>query len=100
MLEAVRLADDVGVQRYAHHQRALFAFGVQHVEGVDDHVSEVGVLALARNDLQNVVELLRGGDRQDATLARVQPDRLIVVAPVEQIAVASFLQQIGRDRRL
>ena len=71
-----------------------------HVEGVDDHVSEVGALALARNDLRNVVELLRVGDRQDPALARVQPDRLIVVAPVEQIAVASFLQQIGRDRRL
>ena len=33
-------------------------------------------------------------------LARFHPDRLVVVTPVEQVAVAGLLQQIGRQRRL
>ena len=32
--------------------------------------------------------------------ARAQPDRLVVVAPVEHVGVAGFLQQIGRHGRL
>ena len=40
--------------------------------------------------------VLRVGHGEDAPLARLQPHRLIVHAPVEHIAVAGFVEQVGR----
>ena len=100
MFEPVRPADDVGVQCDAHDQRSLFAFVVHDLEGVNNHVGEIGSFALARDDLWNVIELLRVGYRQNAALAGLHPDGLVVMAPVKQIAIAGLLQQIRGERRL
>ena len=78
----------------------LRAFFMHDFESIDDHVSEIGALALARDDLRNVIELLRIRQRQDAAFAGLHPDRLVVVTPIEQISVAGFLQEIGREVRL
>ena len=51
MPQPVRLADDVGVQRDAHHQRPRLRLLQHLVELVDDHVGEVrgAVLAARRS---------------------------------------------------
>ena len=47
MPQAMRLADDVGMQRHAHHQRPRLRQLEHLVELVDDHVGEVGGALLA-----------------------------------------------------
>ena len=83
-----------------HDQGSLSAFVLHHVEGVHNHGGEIGSLALACDDLGNVVELLRVGYRQDAALAGLHPDGLVVMAPVKQVAIAGLLQKIRGERRL
>src|SRR6478752_5261894 len=69
-------------------------------EGIHDHVGEVWTLAFARDDLRNVIELLRIRDGQNAATARLHPYGLIVMAPVEQVAISGLLQEIRRERGL
>ena len=70
--QAVGLADDVRVQRQAHHQR-LAARLLEHlVEVVDDHRGEILGVHLARDDHRDVVELLRIGHRPAAAPLRVR----------------------------
>ena len=85
------------MQRHAHDQRPRLG-KLQHlVELVDDHVSEFSGAHLACDDGWNVIHFLRIGHREDALAATAaEPDRLVVHAPVEEIAVAGFRQEVGR----
>jgi hypothetical protein len=59
VFKAVWPADNVGMKRDAHHQRTFAALLMHDFESIDDHVSEFGALALARDDLRDVIEFLR-----------------------------------------
>ena len=85
------------MQRDAHHQRLALGLRQHLVEIVDDHVGEIPRPVLARHDRRDVVHLLRIRDRQDAALPCAHPDRLIIHAPVQRIAISRLMQQVGRD---
>ena len=71
------------------------------VELVDDHLREVLRVHLARDDHRDVVELLRVRHRpQRLAAARAHRQRLVVVAPVQRVAVAGLGQQVGRGAAL
>src|SRR5262249_2699009 len=94
MFESMRPADDISVQRNPHDERALHALLVHDLERINDHVGEFSDLAFARDDLWNVIELLRVRDGQIASFRGFHPDGLVVMTPVEQLAIAGLLQQI------
>ena len=99
--QPVRVADEIGVERDAHHQRRVGRLLEHLVEGVDDHVGELRRADLARDDRRDVVELLRVGHREDAAaVAHAQEDRLVVHRPVEEVAVAGFGEEVGRHAAL
>ena len=58
------------------------------------HGGELLGAVAADGDGRDVVDLLRIGDRQQPTVARLHPDRLVVHAPVERVAVAGSGQQL------
>src|SRR5205814_215962 len=96
MTQTERLTDDVGVQGDTEHERLPARLLAHFVEVVDNHIGElVGTLSPNR-DGRDVVSLLRIGNRQNGPGARLEPNGLIVAAPVEEIAVARFLEEIGR----
>jgi hypothetical protein len=75
----------------------LGPFGLdEHLfEIVDDHIGKLRCPVLAADDGGDVVEFLRIGDRQDPpAVAGFEPDRLIIHAPIEQIGVASFREEV------
>ncbi len=86
------------MQRNAHHQRlALF----EHlVVAIDDHVGEFLGSDLAPDDLRDIVDLLRIGNREQRARSRVHARGLIIVAPVEVVLVTRLLQQIRRTAAL
>jgi hypothetical protein len=101
MTKPERLADDVGMQRDAHHERLPFRLREHLVEVVDDHVCELSSRVLAGDDRGDVVQFLRIRHREDRpTRAGREPDRLVVHAPVQQVAVAGFRQEIGGEAAL
>ena len=101
MPESVRLPDDIRVQRHTHHQRLRARLLAHLVEVVDDHRREVLRVHLARDDHRDVVELLRiGHGPQRLAAARSHAGRLVVVAPVERVAVTGLDKQVGRHRAL
>src|SRR5215213_504939 len=57
--EAVRLADEIGMKRDAHHQRRVDRLLEHLVEIVDDHVRKLLGRIFAGDDRRNVVDLLR-----------------------------------------
>ena len=73
MPQAVRLADDVGVQRHAHHQRARRATApASRRTGRRSCRRIPRAVTLRRDDRGNVVQLLRIGHGEDAAAARAQ----------------------------
>src|SRR5262249_22751147 len=92
VFESMWPADNVGVQRNSHDQWALHAFSVHDFKSINYHVGKFGTFAFARDDLWDVVELLRVGYGQNSSSARFHPDRLVVMTPVKQITVAGLLQ--------
>lgn len=97
MPQTVRLADDVGVQCHAHYEWAGLGEFQHLVELVDDDVGELRRTVLASHDRGNVVRLLGIGHREKApAVAAPEPDRLIVHAPVELVAIAGLGQKIWR----
>ncbi len=93
----------IGMEREAADQRLALGAAArlaQHlVELVDQ---QVGILARRRGmavHRRQIADRPRIGHRQDAAGARRQPDRLVVGAPVEHIAIAGLLQQVGACAR-
>ena len=71
---------------------------LQHlVELIDDQVRERIRRHAAHHDGVGVVGFLRIRHRQQRPGARLERDRPVVVAPVEHVVVAGFLQKVGRD---
>ena len=95
MAQAMGLADDIGMQRDAHHQRFARALRQHLVEMVDDHLGEGRALDPTRDDHRNVVDLLGIRHRQQRAMPGAHEQRLIVHAPVEQIFVARLRQEVG-----
>src|SRR5215510_718308 len=100
MFESMRPADDISVQRNPHDERALHAFFVHDLERINDHVGEFSDFVFARDDLWTVIELLRVRHGQIASLTGFHPNGLVVMTPVEQVAIAGLLQQIRCEWRL
>mmetsp|Transcript_9742 Transcript_9742/g.39648 ORF Transcript_9742/g.39648 Transcript_9742/m.39648 type:complete len:312 (-) Transcript_9742:235-1170(-) len=98
--QAERLAHDVGMQRDAHDERrAVFgALLLEHLaEVVDDHRGEVRRRGAAHHDRRDVVEFLRVRHRENRpSRPRRHRHGAVVVAPVQQVRVASFLEEVGR----
>ena len=69
-------------------------------EVVEHHVGEDLRRIASRDDRRNVVDLLRIGDRQERPGAGPHPDRLVVHAPVQRVAVARLHQQVRRHEAL
>ncbi len=90
------LAHDERVQRDAEHQGLLAGLPDHLVVIGDDHVGESLGSAMVENDHRDVVHLVRVGEAEDAALAGADPDGLVVHRPVENVAVAGLLQQVGR----
>ena len=89
------------MQREAHHQRLGARLHQHLLEVVEHHRAEVLRVHQPAHDHRDVVELLRVGHRPDrAAAARAHAHRLVVVAPVERVAVAGLGQQVGRERAL
>ena len=93
---AMGLPHDVGVERDAEHHGAAVAFRQQLLDRGADHAGERLRLLPASDDRGDVVDLLRIGDRQQPAVRGRQPRRLVVVRPVEDVAIALLRQQVRR----
>ena len=100
MTQAIRLADDVRMERDAHDERLALRLREHLVEVVDDHVGEVAGVHLPRDDHRDVVQLLRIGDGPELAILRFEFDRLVVVGPVEGVLVARLGEEVGRVEAL
>ena len=99
--QPVGLAHDVGMKRKAHDERLSAGLFAHLLEIVDNHLREGAGVHAARDDGRDVVEFLRIGHRpQHASVAGAHGQRLVVVAPVEGVAVAGLGQQIGCEAAL
>ena len=90
------MPDEIGMQRHAHDDGLLPGLRQPLLEIVDDHVGEGRGRIGAGDDRGNVVHFLRIRDRQEESRLGPHPDRLVVHAPVQRIAVAGLGQQVGR----
>jgi hypothetical protein len=70
------------------------------LEIIDDHVGELGRAILPRGDGGDVVHLLRVGDREQPAMRGAVPDGLLVVAPVERVAVPGLDEHVRRRHAL
>ena len=96
--QPVRLADDVGVQRDAHHLRQAIGADLAQpfLEIIHDHPRKGLGRFAAGGDGGDVVDLLRIGHGQQRATARPHPDRGVIGAPVHGVAIAFLGQQVGR----
>src|SRR6218665_3268503 len=101
MAQAIRLADQIGMQGDAHYQRLLAGLFEHLVDVVDDELGKVLAVHLARHDHRDVVDFLRVWNRpQGLAVAGLHARRLVIVAPVQGVAITAFEQQIRRGEAL
>ena len=98
--QTVRLADDEGMKRERVAERLLHALLEHLVDLVDDHVGELPRRMVPVEHRRRVVELHRVGYGKDPPAAGLQPHRLVVHRPVQDIAVAVLLERVERGRGL
>ena len=96
MPQAVRLADDIGVQGDAHHERLLFALLQHFVEMIHYHLGKRRAFNLAGHYHRHVVDLLWIGYGQQASMAGTHPHRLVVHAPVQHVFIPVGRQKVWR----
>ena len=99
MTQAIGLADDKGVQAHAIDKRLLLRLLQHLVEVVDDHVCERPGVAVMQHDHRDVVDLMRIGQAEQPAPPGLDPHRLIVHRPVEDVGVAGLLQEVGGSHR-
>ena len=97
MPQAVRLADEIGMQRHAHHQRPR--------RPTAPASRRTGRRSCRRRPRRRPCERRSAecrslpadrAPRGCAAAAAAEPHRLVVHAPVEQVAIARLGQQVGR----
>ena len=97
VVQPIGLPDDVGVQRNAHDQGLALGLLKHFVKVVDDHVCKVFGIHLTRHDHWDVVDFLGvGHGQQTVPTACAHARDLVVVAPVQGVAIACLCQQVGR----
>src|SRR6266850_8235703 len=95
-LEPVGLADEVRVQRDAHHRARLVAFLVQAVELAPDDLAVVPRRHRGYVEGDGVVHLERVGDARQAPLSYLDRPRLVVVEEVADIGEPHLGDEIER----
>src|SRR5688500_6613778 len=98
--DAVRYADDEGMQADRHHPPRAFTLAVEHVELALDHVLELVDRPVAIVKLWRVVDLVGIGQIDELLAFDVHAIRLIVVHPVRHVLTALFCQDIECIPRL
>src|SRR5580693_9892371 len=96
ILDPMRRAHDVGMDRDRHHAGRVGGIGIDLLELIECAVGIFRRLVVLDQHHGDVVAFLRIGQVDDRLAAGFQPYRLIVEHPVGDIAVAFFDQQIGR----
>ena len=98
LAQPMRLAADMRMQRDRAHQRGARCACSSISSNWSTIRSAKSSAVMRRTTMAlRVVGFLRIGHRQQRPGARRERDRPVVVAPVEHVVVAGFLQEIGRD---
>src|SRR6266850_2481213 len=95
-LQAIRLADEVGMQRDAHHRARVLAFLVQAVELAPDDLAVVARRHRADIERDGVVHLERVGDAGEAPFPDLHRAGLVVVEEIADIGEAHLGDEIER----
>lgn len=97
MPHAMWLTHQIGVERNAHHLRlAIRDLSYPFLEIINNHTREIAGAIFPRDDRGNVIHLLRIGNGEQLSRAGMHPDRRIIHAPNERVAIARFHQHVGR----
>ena len=99
MLQPMRRAHHVGMERDAHHAAVLAALAIDRVEMVDDHLREfLGLDRLAVD--HRVVDIHRVGHVDQRAVLGRERRRLVVVIEVAEVVEARLLHEVGRVERV
>ena len=100
ILDPVRLAADVGMDRQRHDLGAVAAFGVEPVELIDRALEQIVALVVLHDHHRDVVQLDGVGQRDQRALGGLDHGRLVVIDPVADVFDAGLRQQFRRLQRL
>src|SRR6267378_3445839 len=94
--DAVRHADQIGMQADRHDPAGLGTLGVERVELAADNLLELVDRAVAVIEVRRVVDLVGIGDRDQPLAADIHQIRLVVIDPVGDIETTLLGEEIER----